>query len=117
MPAIELFIYTLSVYGFAWILTQSYFTKPIRQLFPCQDTNQLCIITKTDKVLTFVGYFLRCIVCTSFWIGIGVALLSKNLVILSHLFDKTGTLVGTLIIGGYCAATSWILGRMLGDAD
>jgi hypothetical protein len=121
---ITLFIYTLSVYGIAWILTQSHVTKPIRKLFPCSDKceeGKLFAVThqiKINKIRKVIGYFLRCIVCMSFWIGIGLAFLLQDFsLVLFHLFNTVGTVTGALVMGGYCTATSWILGRILGDAD
>ena len=112
--SITIFIYTLSVYGIAWIITQSYIFQSVRDFTEKLTYSDLRI---NRYIFEKVNYLINCIVCTSVWVGIIMAILTKTSPFFRHSFPSVTTPYDIVIWGGYCAATSWLFANLLDDAD
>ena len=98
---LDLTLFSGAAYGLAWLLTRSSLLKKPREL---------------AQRVPFLGELARCIVCMAFWIGLGLILLLPHATIFSKNF-VAHTPVDALVLLGWVLASSWALGRLLGDAD
>lgn len=90
----ELFIYTLAVYGLAWGLSCSKVGQALRRWVPP------------------LRPLLSCIACTSFWASSVV-----TLALWDGLPNFTSPAWKFLGMGLYSVATTWLIGKVAGDAD
>lgn len=98
---LDLALFTGAVYGLSWLLTRSSLLQRPRELV---------------ARIPFVGKLSQCIVCMAFWIGLGLILLLPQATIFSQGFVAR-TPVDAVVLLGWVLASSWVLGRLLGDAD
>ena len=99
--ALDLLLFTGAVYGLAWLLTRSTLLQRPRQAV---------------AGWWFLGEVSRCIVCTATWIALGLLLLLPWSTLLTSSF-RARTPVDGLVLLGWSISASWVLGRLLGDAD
>jgi hypothetical protein len=102
MPAMHqpnLLLFTISIYGLAWLITKSKLIAPIRDYL--SERSQLA------------GDLLSCIVCTSVWICIAVMACSPAIPIL----QIRPALGDVPILLGWTMGSTWLLARLVGDAD
>ena len=98
---LDLALLSGATYGLAWLLTRSSLLKAPRQRV---------------AHVPFVGELSRCIVCMAVWIGLGLVLLLPHTTLFSVTFVAR-TPADVLVLLGWILASSWVLGRLLGDAD
>jgi hypothetical protein len=98
---LDLLLYTVSVYGLAWLVTQSkLFERPRNAV----------------KKTPFIGDLVQCVVCTGTWIGAGLALLLPCASLFSPGF-RMQTPIDLIVLLGWVMASTWGMARLLGDAD
>ena len=108
-----LIIYTLSVYGIAWLITQSHLFEGFRSSI--ESLSEKREGKFGGGLLQKVGYLANCIVCTSVWVGVLLALGSNYSLLLSEAFPPVN-LLDLVIWAGWSASTSWLLANLLDDA-
>ena len=108
-----LIVYTLSVYGIAWLITQSYIFEGFRSSI--EDLAHQREGKLGGGFLQKISYLFGCIVCTSVWIGVLLALGSNHSLLLSEAFPPVNIL-DLFIWAGWSASTSWMLANLLDDA-
>ena len=64
----------------------------------------------------FLGPLVRCVVCTATWVAFGAMFLLPHTTLFSSAF-RVRTIVDGVVLVGWTVAASWVLGRLLGDAD
>ena len=73
---IFLLVYTVAVYGLSWLITQSYIFEPLRTwLKHIADTTKSRVLR---VVFDKLEYLTNCIVCTSVWVGVFLALFAPT---------------------------------------
>lgn len=93
---VSLIIFTLSVYGIAWIFTKSYLFHSLRNYI-------------TEKELTYLAKLFSCIVCMSVWVSVALLMLLEPHTTL-HFYHY-------VIVSGYAAGSTWIIASLIGDAS
>lgn len=98
---LDLAFFTGVVYGLAWLVTRSKLVAPLRAVI---------------HPVPFLGRLVQCIVCTSAWVAMGLALVLPC----SNLFSpgfRVGNPLDLVILVAWSLTTTWFLGHHLGDAD
>ena len=98
---LDLLLFSVSVYGLAWLVTCSKLVEPLR--------------VRVARV-PLLGRLVRCVVCTATWIGFAIVLLLPQTTVFSAGF-RARTVLDVVVLVGWVVAFSWGLGRALGDAD
>ena len=88
--ALELLVLTGATYGWAWVLTRSKLTEPVRSAL---------------RGVPLLGELSRCVACTGAWCGLALWSL--------HVHHALAAVVAL----GWSVFACWALGRLLGDAD
>lgn len=96
----DLVFYTGAVYGLSWLSAKSRLFAPVR--------------ARASRV-PLLGELSACIVCTSGWVAIAWIVLGTP-GLLSAGFCVTSIADAALLVGWTLFAT-WVLARLLGDAD
>lgn len=99
--SLDLALFTGAVYGLSWLLTRSSLLERPRELV---------------AEVPFVGKLSRCVVCMAFWVGLALILLLPQATLFSKGFVARTPVDGVVLLG-WVLATTWALGRLLGDAD
>ena len=119
-----LLIYSLAVYGIAWILTKSklflFYRDISHSLYVSRRDKDYINPTKINKIFLAVSqewsYLSECIVCTSVWVGALLSITaSQNNVLQSAIVVSNGLDLLTWV--GYSCATTWLIAVTVGDAD
>jgi hypothetical protein len=96
-------LYTISVYGMAWLFTKSSFFRPFRDYL---------IYSEQNEIKRHLSNLFNCIVCTSFWCGLIVAEMVRQS------FSLSGVNIASyLILGLYSIGSTWIIASLIGDAS
>lgn len=122
MKALLLFI--LAVYGWSWLITKSKIFEPVRAwvtvhssfLKKGKDGKFVSSNRTKTKVFMKAKYLINCIVCTSAWVAVPVALSAGH----SMLFNYTPMVVSVLdlaLLMGVAMSSTWMIAYMVGDAD
>lgn len=101
-----LLIYTLSVYGLAWLITQSYAFEGLRNGF--QNLAYKREGKLGGKLFEKLQYLSNCIVCTSVWIGMLIVATADQSLLFREVFPPAN-FYDIFIWAGWSASTSWIL--------
>lgn len=111
-----LIIYTFSVFGISWIVTQSsafnFFRAGVRDISIA--TEKILIL---NKLTAGVDYLFNCIVCTSVWVGFFVLYFKGSSVFFSAILPPIGSAYDYIIWAGYIAGVVWIIAIYTDDAD
>ncbi len=89
----SLLIWTLAVYGFAWLGAKAKLTKRLREV---------------------LRITCPCLVCFGIWVGFALMPLVKSASVIS--FEVKG-IADVAIITGWNLGALWLIARMVGDAD
>lgn len=103
-----LLVYTISVYGAAWVITQGGLFEPLRNGLAslAVKTQDVPVI----KTITYnIAYLFQCIVCTGVWVGITYALLAGKSVFLSQTFPPVFSPFDVVLWASWSAGTVWML--------
>ena len=122
MKALLLFI--LAVYGWSWLITKSKIFDTVRAwvtvhssfLKKGKDGKFVSSNRTKTKVFMKAKYLINCIVCTSAWVAVPVALSAGH----SMLFNYTPMVVSVLdlaLLMGVAMSSTWMIAYMVGDAD
>lgn len=95
----DLLLFNGGVYGLSWLITQARATRRLREF-----ANRIPV----------VGELVHCIVCTGFWVAIGMLIAVRWSSLLSVEFRQLGLVDGVLLTG-LSVTTNWIVGRLMGD--
>lgn len=99
--AVDMLLYTGSVYGLAWLITKARVTARLRRGL---------------SRIPFLGDMLQCIVCTGTWVALGVlAGISWCTVFSSGFRPASG--VDVVLLVGWSVAANWIIAHHTGDAE
>tara|TARA_B100000131_G_scaffold319511_1_gene365560 strand:- start:843 stop:1220 length:378 start_codon:yes stop_codon:yes gene_type:complete len=119
-----LLIYSLAVYGIAWILTKSklflFYRDISYSVYVQRRDKDYSNPTTTNRMLLAISeewsYLSECIVCTSVWVGALLSITaSENNVLQSAIVVSNGLDLLTWV--GYSCATTWLIAVTVGDAD
>ena len=119
-----LFIYSLAVYGIAWVLTKSrlfsFYRDTVASLYKQRrDINFKQKTTKNTAVMNIAeewNYLSHCIVCTSAWVGALISITAnKNSILHEHIIVANGLDLLTWV--SYSCAITWLIAVAAGDAD
>ncbi len=97
---LDLTLFTGTVYGIAWLITQSKLTQKLRE-------------SMSD--VPFIGSLIQCIVCVATWIALGLALALPSTTLFSPGF-RVRTFSDAVVLTAWGLAATWAIGRSLGDA-
>ena len=97
---LDLTLFTGAVYGIAWLLTKSKLFRRVRRV---------------ASRIPFLGDLLQCVVCTATWVGFAIMPMLGRTTLFSPGF-RVRTLPDVVFLSGWVIATSWAIGRLLGDA-
>ncbi len=119
-----IFVYSISVYGIAWILTKSrlfsFYRDIVLSIFiKTRDKNfkENNFLTKTALFLAEEWkYFSNCIVCNSAWVGALISITSaKNSVLYGYIVVSNPLDLLTWV--GYSCGITWLIAITSGDAE
>lgn len=102
MTPLDLALYTGAVYGLAWLVVRSTLAAPLRRLAGRWD---------------FTWGLTRCVVCTGAWMALALAVVVLPR---AEVFSPSARALGPWswpVLVAWSLATTWALGRALGDAD
>ena len=97
---LDLMLFTGAVYGIAWLVTRSKLFGGLRTAIPG---------------VPFLGDLVECIVCTATWVGFAAMAMLPWTSLFSAGF-RAASAADFLFLTGWVLASSWALGRLLGDA-
>ena len=111
-----LFIFTLSVFGVSWLLTQSLAFEVIRKPISSLN-NKTASIELIGKLVSAVNYLLSCIVCVSVWVSLLIMHFRDTSMFLSTCLPPMQSWVDIILWAGYGAGTTWVIATYTGDAS
>ena len=94
----DLVLFSGSVYGLSWLVTKSKITESLRMRL---------------EDVPFLGDLFSCVVCMSVWIALFVLFFARG----SILVPQVGFPGDVVVLVGWSTFTTWVLARLLGDAD
>jgi len=120
-----LLMYSLSVYGIAWIITKSrlfllyrktinYLTQRIYSTWCKKAPNKLwkTIYSCCEEF----NYFSKCIVCTAAWVAVLILIFAEHInIFYGYIFAEN--LLDIVLWASFSVATTWIIASKIGDAD
>ena len=117
-------MYSLSVYGIAWMITKSrlflFYRKPVELLNVKVKWKYLEKRTKLWKIAYAFSkelcYFSNCIVCTAAWVAVLILIFAENInIFYGYIFAEN--LLDIILWASFSVATTWIIASQIGDAD
>ena len=104
MTALDLAVYLGALYGASWVVARSLVARSLR--------------VRVER-WPGLGAMVKCIVCVSWWVGLG---LSWAVVPRCPLFSRAfregaPTLAGSSVLGACGLAVVWLVAVRVGDAD